>query len=78
MTRKKRLLDLEIGGNELSYVSSFCCLGNSLGDKIFVPGGVRPPSPPRHDTTAPEESTPARVQPPRQAKMKDAEFHYTK
>ena len=41
-------------------------------------GGVRPPSPPRHDTTAPEEPTPARVQPPRQAKTKDAEFHYTK
>ena len=41
-------------------------------------GGVRPSSPPRHDTTAPEEPTPARVQPPRQAKMKDAEFHYTK
>ena len=28
-------------------------------------GGVRPPSPPRHDTTAPEGPTPARVQPPR-------------
>ena len=41
-------------------------------------GAVRPPSPPRHDTTAPEETTPARVQPPRQAKTKDAEFHYTK
>ena len=41
-------------------------------------GGVRPPSPPRHDTTAPEEPTPTRVQPPRQAKTKDADFHYTK
>ena len=41
-------------------------------------GGVRPPSPPRYDTTAPEEPTPARVQPPRQVKTKDAEFHYTK
>ena len=28
-------------------------------------GGVRPPSPPRHDTMAPEEPTPTRVQPPR-------------
>ena len=45
---------------------------------ISLHGGVRPPSPPRHDTTAPEEPTPARVQPPRQAKTKDAEFHYTK
>ena len=27
-------------------------------------GGVRPPSPPKHDTTAPEEPTPACVQPP--------------
>ena len=43
-----------------------------------IGGGVRPPSPPRHDTTAPEEPTPARVQPPRQVKTKDAEFHYTK
>ena len=41
-------------------------------------GGVRPPSPPRHDTTAPVEPTPTRVQPPRQAKTKDPEFHYTK
>ena len=40
-------------------------------------GGVRPPSPPRHDTTALEEPTPARVQPPRRAKMKDADFRYT-
>ena len=45
---------------------------------VSIVGGVRPPSPPRHDTTAPEEPTPARVQPPRQAKTKDAEFHYTK
>ena len=42
-----------------------------------VSGGIRPLTPPRHDTTAPEEPTPARIQPPRQAKMKDAEFHYT-
>ena len=41
-------------------------------------GGVRPSSPPRHDTTAPGEPTPRRVQPPRQAKTKDADFHYTK
>ena len=27
-------------------------------------GGVRPPSPPRYDTTEPEEPTPACVQPP--------------
>ena len=54
---------------------------NSMESSSFDPeriGGVRPPSPPRHDTTAPEEPTPARVQPPRQAKTKDAEFHYTK
>ena len=43
-----------------------------------VGGGVRPPSPPRHDTTAPVEPTSTRVQPPRQAKTKDPEFHYTK
>ena len=41
-------------------------------------GGVRPPLPPRHDITVPEEPTPPRVQPPRQAKTKDADFHYTK
>ena len=41
-------------------------------------GGVRPQSPPRRDTTAPEEPTPTRVRPPQQAKTKDAEFHYTK
>ena len=41
-------------------------------------GGVRPPSPPRHDTTAPVEPTPTRLQPPRQAKTKNPEFHYTK
>ena len=40
-------------------------------------GGVRPPSPPRHDTTAPEEPATAGVQPPRQAKTKDADFRYT-
>ena len=44
----------------------------------IIYGGVRPPLPPRHDTMAPEEPTPARVQPPRQAKTKDADFHYTK
>ena len=32
----------------------------------------------KDDTTATEEPTPAGVQPPRQAKTKDAEFHYTK
>ena len=41
-------------------------------------GGVRPSSPPGHDTTVLEEPTPARVQPPRQTKMKDADFLYTK
>ena len=46
--------------------------------KEGITGGVRPPSPPRHDTTAPVEPTPMRVQPPRQAKTKDPEFHYTK
>ena len=40
-------------------------------------GGVQPPSPPRHDTTAPEEPTPTCVQPPLQEKTKDVEFHYT-
>ena len=40
-------------------------------------GGVRPPSPPRHDTMAPEQPTPSRVQPPRRAKTKDVDFHYT-
>ena len=45
---------------------------------VWISGGVRLPSPPRHDTTAPEEPTPARVQPPRQAKTKDVKFHYTK
>ena len=28
---------------------------------VVVLGGVRPPSPPRHDTTAPEEPTPVHV-----------------
>ena len=45
---------------------------------IRVCGGVRPPSPPRHDTTASEEPTPTRVQPLWQAKTKDANFHYNK
>ena len=40
-------------------------------------GGVRPPSPPRHDTTAPEEPTPTCIQPPQRAKTKDADFRYT-
>ena len=43
-----------------------------------ITGGVRPPSPPRHDTMAPVEPTPTHVQPPRHAKTKDPEFHYTK
>ena len=37
-------------------------------------GGVRPPSPPRHDIMAHEELTPMCVQPPRQAKTKDTYF----
>jgi Integrase zinc binding domain/Integrase core domain len=40
-------------------------------------GGVRPPSPPRHDDTAQEEPTPTRVQPPRRAKTKDPDFRYS-
>ena len=40
-------------------------------------GDVQPLSPPRHDTIAPEEPTPVRVQPPRRAKMKDVDFRYT-
>ena len=40
------------------YSFSFLC------DVCNEVGGVRPPSPPRHDTTAPEEPTPAHVQPP--------------
>ena len=40
-------------------------------------GGVRTLSPPTHDTMAQEETTPARVQPPQQAKTKDADFCYT-
>ena len=39
--------------------------------------GVWPPSPQRHNTTVPEEPTPTRVQPPRSATTKDAEFCYT-
>ena len=52
---------------------------NSMKSSSSEPGrigGVQPPSPPRHDTTAPEEPTPARVQPPRQANTKDVDFHY--
>ena len=52
--------------------------GRDWAAKLPDAGGVRPPSPPRHDTMAPEAPTPARVQPPQQAKMKNVEFHYTK
>ena len=48
----------------------------SSSDPIRI-GGVQPPSPPRHDTMVPEELTPTRVQPPRQAKMKNIDFRYT-
>ena len=66
---------------KISYISA---IGSTMYDMLCIrlyvtfTGGVRPQSPPRHDTTAPKEPTPARVQPPRQAKTKDAEFHYTK
>ena len=40
-------------------------------------GGVRPPSPPWHDTMAHEDLIPTCIQPPRQAKTKDSYFRYT-
>ena len=49
----------------LSWTSHSSSLGSSLIDVVMTSGGVRPPSPPRHDTTVPEEP-----------KTKDVDFHF--
>ena len=59
--------------DELSQVCEINQIRNVSADvmkmKLFPAtlrdsGGVRPPSPPRHDTTTPEEPTPMHVMPP--------------
>ena len=73
----KRQFGDAIQGQRTDNAKDF--LNNNLNQFLTSEGGgVRPPSPPRHDTTAPVEPTPTRVQPPRQAKTKDPEFDYTK
>ena len=47
----------------LFFINTFLLSSSSGNDLKKASGGVRPPSPPRHDTTAPEEPTLVRVQP---------------
>ena len=46
---------------QMAFISNM----DQLADALTKPGGVRPQSPPRQDTTVPEEPTSALVQPPR-------------